>query len=462
MHNHSEYSELDGYSHPSEIADRLVELGLPGAFLTDHGTVAGFPQFTKAMKEKDLWVGYGMEAYQSAHDRTNKRNSEGKPFKKGEDEFHLILLAQTREGYANLLRIADEANRSGFYYRPRVDWDLLKRYREGVIATSACMGSLFCQRLMDGDVSPISKMHEIFKDNFFIELSTYDTDEQRALNNDLLHVARDRGIPVIYANDAHYAHPDQYDIHEALLCAQYGEYLLAPKKYSNVPDDPSYHHPECLYIMGEDEVRERMSHLPDSVVDEAIANTDLLMEMCSFELEKNPTFLPKFKVPEEYSDSAEMLESLVAEGLEERYELTDEVLDRAEFEYEAIVSAGLQDYFLIVWDYINYALSHGVMVGPGRGSVGGSILAYALGITAIDPLKYGLQFERFWNPGRADGLPDIDTDFEQSARQFMIEYVKRKYGEDRVLPIGNHIMIRPKSAIDKAAMVLDENGRVMP
>lgn len=466
VHNHSEYSALDGYSHPKEIADRIEAVGAPGAFLTDHGTVAGLQTFKEHMTwrdprkktgKRDLFVGYGMEAYQAKTSRKLTKDTDGKAFKKGQDSYHLILLASSPEGYRNLLRISDDANRTGFYYDPRVDWELLNKYHEGLICTTACVGSLPCQELVqNGNTEPIWKLHEIFGDDFYIELSTYDTEDQRVLNNDLLGIAQDRGIGVIYANDAHYAEPDAYDYHEALLCAQYAEYLLDPKKYSNA-EDKTMHHPHCLYIMGEDEVRERLDHLPEWAVDEALGNTDLLMEQCSFELEKPGLYLPKFKVPEEYADSADMLESLVIEGLEERYELTDEVLDRAEMEFAAIVDAGLQDYFLIVWDFINYALRHGVMVGPGRGSVGGSIMADALGITSINPIKYGLQFERFWNPGRADGLPDIDCDFEQSARQFMIEYVKRKYGEDRVLPIGNHIFMRPKSAIDKAGMVLYKN-----
>ncbi len=404
------------------------------------------------MKEKNLFVGYGIEAYQASTSRKLTRDPEGKAFTKGQDEFHLILLAQSPEGYRNLLRISDEANKTGFYYNARVDWELLDLYKEGLICTTACAGSLMCKALQDGNVKPISKLHEIFGDNLRVEISTYDTDGQRALNHDLVRVASDRGIQLIYANDAHYTTPDLFDTHEALICAQYGEFMLAPKKYTNHATDATYHHPPCLYIMDEDDVRERLSHLPDWAVDEAIDASDELMELCAFELEKPGLYLPKFAVPEEYEDSADMLDALITEGIAERYEITDEVMERIETEYDAIVGAGLQDYFLIVWDFINYALRHGVMVGPGRGSVGGSIMAYALGITDIDPLKYGLQFERFWNPGRADGLPDIDVDFEQSARQFMIEYVKRKY--TNVLPIGNHIFIRPKSAIDKAAMVL--------
>lgn len=460
-HLHSEYSALDGFAKPVEIAARLEELGLPGAFLTDHGTVAGLEQFAKALKKKNLWVGYGMEAYQSAGSRTNKTDPEtGKSFKRGQDSYHLILLAKTEEGYRNLLRISDEANRTGFHHVPRLDKELLEKYHEGLICTSACAGSWAVNCLQRGDKSGINDLAKIFGDDFYIEIHTYDTDEQREINKALISLANERGFPLVVATDAHYMRPDEFLSHEAVLCAQYNTKLDASKgDRSNHPDDENFYHPECLYVMGEEEVRERLSYLRDSDVDQAIGNTDLLMEQCSFELEKPGLYLPKFKVEEGFKTSEEMIEHLVIEGLIDRYGDEDgtvpqEVVERAEFELNAIVEAGLQDYFLIVWDYINHALRHGIMVGPGRGSVGGSILAYALGITTIDPLKHELQFERFWNPGRADGLPDIDVDFEQSARQFMIEYAKRKYGENAVLPIGNHIFIRPKSAIDKAGMVL--------
>lgn len=459
VHNHSEFSALDGYSKVEEIADRIETLGLPGAFLTDHGTVAGLSSFRKAMEAKNLWVGYGMEAYQASGSNKVKKNAEGAAFGRGEDSYHLLVLAKSEEGYRNLLRLSDDAHRNGFYYDPRVDLESLRKFKDGLIVTSACLGGLVSQNIMnDAGVKPVSDLHKIFGDDFYLEISTYDTDEQRAVNAELVRIAEQRGIKLLYANDAHYAEPDQWDIHEALMCAQYNEYLLSPKKRGNVPDDKTLRHPQCLYIMGEDEVRERLDHLPQWAVDEAIQHSDDLMEECSFDISKPGLYLPKFKVPKEYADSADMLEALVVEGLEEKYELTDEVLDRAEFEFKSIVEAGLQDYFLIVWDYVNYAMRQGIMVGPGRGSVGGSILAHALGITTIDPIKYGLQFERFWNPGRADGLPDIDIDFERSSRQFMIEYAKKKYAN--VLPIGNHMRMRPKMAIDKAGAVLYPHAKV--
>jgi len=478
VHNHSEFSALDGYSKTSEIADRIEELGLAGAFLTDHGTVAGLSSFADAMTWKnkkkgvrrDLSWGLGMEAYQARTSRKIKEVDDDvlgkkRPFRKGEDAFHLILLAKGEKGYRNLLRISDEAHRTGFYYDARVDWELLEKYREDLICTSACIGSLVNQELMKDNRKPLDKLADLFGDDFYIELSTYDSDTTRELNQELARLANDKGIKLLYANDAHYTKPDLWEVHEALICAQYGQKLddVKGRKVDgvlvpNMEHDCTHYHPQSLWIMGEDDVRKALSHLPQSVVDEAISNSDALMEECRFEMPKSGLYLPQFKLKEDDTeDAVDLLCRLVEEGIIERYgEDNEEAWERAEFELKAIIEAGLHDYFLIVWDFINYGIRHGGLIGPGRGSVGGSILAYALGITAIDPIKYGLQFERFWNPGRADGLPDIDIDFEKSARQVMIEYVKRKYGPERVLPIGNHIYMRPKSAIDKAGMVMYE------
>lgn len=414
------------------------------------------------MAKHDLFVGYGMEAYQARYGReiTRVPGTYNTPFKSGEDSFHLVILAKNYEGYLNLLRLSDEANRTGFYYRPRVDFKLLEQYKEGLVVTSACLGSLINQRLMDGDVSPIDEFYRIFRDDFLIEVHTYEHELQREINEALVSIARERGIRMVYANDAHYAWPEDYEVHEALLFAQYNEKWGEPKRYDNsyvAEDGTRFHHPPCLYIMGEDDVRKHLSYLPEDVVDEAIATSDWLMEACQVRVPDPELHLPKFKMGKKEIDSEDLLQTLVIDGLEDRYEMTDEVIQRAEYEYKSIVEAGLADYFLIVWDYIEWAKKQGIMVGPGRGSVGGSIMAYALGITNIDPLKFDLQFERFWNPGRASGLPDIDVDFERSHRQTMIERVKKKYGENRVMPIGNHIFMRPKSAIDKAGMVLS-NG----
>lgn len=455
IHNHSYYSALDGFSSPDEIAARVKELGLDGAFITDHGTVAGVYAFKKAMDKLSLFSGFGMEAYQSRDTRLDQESP------RNETTYHLILLAQSHRGFLNLMRLSDEANRTGFRWVPRVDWELLEKYKEGVIATSACMGSLLCRDLSADNEKEarqtLHKMRRIFGDRYFIELNTYDSDEQRVLNERLVDLAEEFSVRLIYANDAHYSEPDQYLTHEAFLCAQMGTWIGANKSKKGEEyhkSDPTKFHPQCLYIMGEKEVRESLSNLPQWAVDEAIAHSDEIREICEFTLPESKIHFPKFKT----DNAKEMFIDLIELGLETKYgeEPSEEVLTRTETEAEAIIGANLHDYFLIVWDYVNHALNRGKMVGPGRGSVGGSLVAYLLDITTIDPLKYNLQFERFWNPGRSEGLPDIDIDFAREARYEEIEYVKNKYGEDRVLPIGNHLFLWPKSAIDKAGMVLWE------
>ncbi len=464
VHVHSEYSALDGYNKPEEIADRLLDLGLAGSFLTDHGTVAGLDAFRKAMTAKGLFAGYGMEAYQAKYGRKVNVKPDGKKYIKGEDSYHLILLATSPEGYRNLLRLSDAANRTGFYYDPRLDFELLKEHREGIIVTSACMGSLVNQELLNGEMTAFEEFVRLYDEDFLIELHTYDTDEQRELNQVLATLAHDRGLKVVYSTDAHYAVPEQWEIHEQLITSQYNkEKWNGPKKHSNYEDDErQYHHPPCLYIMGEEEVRKRLDYLPEAVVDQAIETSDWLMQKCSFELEKPGTYLPKYKAPEDTTSKILFID-IVEAGLKRLYtgtEYEDEAWRRTNYEMEAIIDAGLHDYFLIVWDYINHALENGMFVGPGRGSVGGSIIAYTMGITSIDPLKYDLSFERFWNPGRADGLPDIDIDFGTEDRQTMIEYVRNKYGN--VLVIGNHSSMHPKGAIRRAASILYDTPPFQP
>jgi len=474
VHNHSEYSALDGYSTPGEIAARIKEIGLPGAFLTDHGTVAGFPEFRKAMGDAGLFAGYGMEAYQARGSVKDHEDAEGNKFKKGQDSFHLVLLAETAEGYRNLLKLSDAAHRDGFYYDPRLDLKMLADHKDGIIATTACFGSLVNQTLWrtegkeKGPLDELMKIFSVDGDNLYVEIHTYDTDDQRELNEFLVGLAGERGLPLLYANDAHYAEPGQYETHEVLLAAQLGE-KMGSLKYANWTDADGQerHHPPCLYIMDQDEVRHALSGLDPDAVEEAIDNSHELMVRCSgFEPPSAGNYLPKYLPlrPSEHAgyDSrydfenqvAARLNQLEAAGLED----ADAYWARAETEVNALLEKGLQDYFLIVKDYIDHAKGEGRLVGSGRGSVGGSLAAYLLGLHNVDPIKYDLQFERFWNPGRAEGLPDIDTDFEKGFRHSMIEYVKKRWGPENVLLIGTHMRLRPKSAILKAAQVLYEKA----
>ena len=448
IHNHSEYSALDGFGTVSEIAGRVESLGLHGCGLTDHGVLAGLIPFYDEMKGRQLVPVLGMEAYQALHSRTDRPKDHRKKGKPKVDEFHLILLAKTTEGYHNLLRLSDEANRSGFYYNPRVDWELLERYHEGLICTSACMGGLIQQHILNGREDELrdalNRYQNIFKDDFYIEIHTYDSDQQRAVNDVLEAVCKSRSIEPLVANDAHYPTPAEHEAQQ--LMSIIGKH----------DDGAGYEHPNCLYIMDEDDVRGRLlSHLPESFVELAIANTDSIMEQCKdVKLPEPGRHLPVYFRDGVDSNNSFLID-LVIDGLKKKGLWSNlDYIERAETEINVILEAGLGDYFLIVWDFINWARDHDIMVGPGRGSAGGSLVAYALGITTIDPIKYGLFFERFYNKGREKGLPDIDVDFPWAKRGLVKEYLAKKWGEKRVLSIGNHIRLRPKLAIERLTPAL--------
>lgn len=481
LHNHSEYSALDGLGTCEEIADRIAELNLCGCAITDHGLVCGHRDFAKHMLAKGLKPIYGIEAYQAKDSRllrpdpvpyvdTNGKNRTKTP----RDAAHLILLAQNATGLRNLNILSDEANRTGFYFAPRLDWELLERYNEGIIATSACLSGLVAKELGMDSSEALDNYLRIFGDRFYVELHTYSAEKQRKTNHALVRLAQERGIPLVYASDAHFCKPEDYFTHEMILNMQMKSNYHSAKNVTvdgDVDEDYSHdgsancYHPKSLYIMGEAEVRAALDYLPRKVVDEAISNSDLIASQCNVELPETRMHMPVFKMPEsatvEFPDDNQLaLLELAEEGLVERYgdPLPQEVIDRFEMEYETLTnvnlgeSATLGDYFLINWDWIcNFCKPNSILTGPGRGSAGGSILAYALGITHIDPIKYTLQFERFWNAGRATGFPDIDTDVEQGRRQEVKEYLIDKYGEDKVLSIGTHVKHQPKSALDSVA-----------
>lgn len=391
------------------------------------------------------------------------------------DAAHLILLAQNEQGLRNINILSDEANRTGFYFAPRLDWELLEKYNEGIIATSACLSGLVSKGIERSDNDKDLKRYlDIFGDRFYIELHTYAAGKQRSTNLALWELSKQHGIPVVYANDAHMACESDYMMHEMILNMQMKSDYFTPKNitvdgdidedYTHDGDSHCYH-PKSLYILSEAEVRDSLSYLPQTAIDEAIANSDLIASQCKVELPETRMHMPVFKVPEsanvEFTDDNQLaLLEMMERGLTERYgdPLPQEVQDRAEREYEALTGvdlgngATLGDYFLINWDWINnFCRRENILCGPGRGSAGGSILAYALGITHIDPIKYGLQFERFWNPGRATGFPDIDTDVEKGKRGKVKDYLIDKYGGDKVLSIGTHIRHQPKSAIENAS-----------
>jgi DNA polymerase-3 subunit alpha len=445
IHNHSEFSALDGFSTVTEIANRVEQIGSPGAFITDHGVVAGWRSFHKEMSRRGLQAGFGIEAYQAAVHRESRPESK----KKSRDQHHLVLLAKNPQGIVNIMRINDEANRSGFYFVPRVDWEILEKYKEGVIATSACLSSLVCKGVVNDDNSDLYRYLDIFGDNFFVELHTYDDPYQREVNKELVSIATQHGIRTVYANDAHYSCASDYEHHEIMLCMQTGAKITDEKRMS---------HPPCLYIMDEDQIRKSLSYLPNSAIDEALRNSNDVLDLCRNAVLPEPrTHLPVYIPREATKDKTNdhLLLRLVEEGLTERFaEITEEVEARASYELETIIDAGLADYFLITADFCKWADDSGIERGPGRGSVGGSLVAYALGITDVDPLKYNLYFERFYNAGRDEGLPDIDIDFEPERRTEIDDYLRSRYGSNQVLPIGNHIRMKPKMTIDRVSKAL--------
>jgi DNA polymerase-3 subunit alpha len=451
LHNHSHYSALDGLAKPEDIAKRCQDLDFHSCCVTDHDVVAGHVDFYKTMKDNNIKPLLGIETYQTPGKRQtnfgNRRDKEGNKT----DNFHLILIAQNNTGLRNLWALNSEAHLTGFYHNARVDWDLLSQFSEGIICTSACGLSMLNQAIQNnpnaGDAETlIDNYLAIFGDRFYIELSTYSGEWVENYNTEAVRLARERGIPLVYANDAHYAFPEQYDLHEMVLCMQ-------PQHRQKWADHTEPFHSPDLYIMSESEVEQRLSYLPNSVIMEAIESSEDIAAMSNVTLPEFKQHTPMFVPDKEYGNSREMFVDLAIKGYEKRiaaYNKPDEeYMPRFEYEIETILNANLQDYFLIVRDYIMAAKKQGIMVGPGRGSVGGSLLAFLIGVTEVDPIRYDLLFERFYNAGRADKLPDIDTDFTVAGRPWVKNYIAKKYGEPYVAEIGAVSEMQGKGAIVK-------------
>lgn len=444
IHNHSEYSALDGLSTCREIAERCQCLGCTAVGITDHATVSGHLEFGKTMKEFGIKPIFGCELYHGVKTTFEKNQR---------DQAHLVAGALTDQGLRNLWKLVDDAS-TNFRYVGRVNWEMLDKHKEGLFVTSACIQGLVAQGFTkhEGDLDPLNRYLEIFRDNFYIEIHTYPGEEHEALNSWLVDVATERGIPLIYATDAHFAGPEQYEIHDAYVAAQTGEDIFTPV------EDRKMWHPKALYIQGEDEIRASLSYLPESAVDEALRNSAELAERCSADLPEVKRHLAAF-IPSECPwlndsqkemDAQDLLMELVVDGLQHRYgDFDGEILDRAVRELEVFFRPGLEHYFLQAWDFCEFCNANGIKRGPGRGSAAGSIVAYALGITDIDPLKYDLIFERFFNPGREKGFPDIDNDFPVADRKRVRQYLMDRWGADRVRTIGTITRMKPKAVIDK-------------
>ena len=441
LHVHTEYSLLDGSSKINEITARAKELGMDSIAITDHGVMYGVIDFYRAAKNIGIKPILGCEVYVAPGSRFDKEAG------MSEDRYyHLVLLAENNTGYANLMKIVSKGFVDGFYYKPRVDYEVLSEYHEGIICLSACLAGEVQKYLQRGlyEEACKSALHyqEIFgKGNYFLELQDHGIPEQGFVNQQLIRMSKELGIELVATNDIHYTYADDAAAHDVLLCIQTG------KKVSDT--DRMRYEGGQYYCKSEEEMRALFPYAP-----QALDNTHKIAERCNVEIEFGVTKLPHYEVPEGY-DSWTYLNHLCDEGLVKRYaDKADELRERLDYELGVIRKMGYVDYFLIVWDFINYAKRNGIAVGPGRGSAAGAIVSYVLEITDIDPIRYNLLFERFLNPERVS-MPDIDVDFCYERRPEVIDYVMRKYGKDRVVQIVTFGTLAAKGVIKDVGRVMD-------
>ena len=441
LHVHTEYSLLDGSNKIKEYVARVKELGMDSAAITDHGVMYGVIDFYRAARAAGINPILGCEVYVAPGSRFDREAGSG------EDRYyHLVLLAENNQGYSNLMKIVSKGFVEGFYYKPRVDLQLLEKYHEGIIALSACLAgevARFLTRGMYEDAkSAALRYQDIFgKGNFFLELQDHGIPEQQNVNQQLLKMHRETGIDLVATNDVHYTLAEDAQPHDVLLCLQTG------KKLSDT--DRMRYEGGQYYVKSPEEMERLFPYAT-----EALENTHKIAQRCHVEIEFGVTKLPKFGVPDGYT-SWEYLNELCFKGLEERYQpVTEALKERLNYELSTIRNMGYVDYFLIVWDFIKYARDHDIMVGPGRGSAAGSLVAYTLGITQLDPIRYDLLFERFLNPERVS-MPDIDVDFCFERRQEVIDYVRRKYGDDCVVQIVTFGTLAARGVIRDVGRVMD-------
>ena len=441
LHVHTEYSLLDSSNKIKEYVARVKELGMNSAAITDHGVMFGVIDFYRAAKEAGINPILGCEVYVAPGSRFDKETQTGE-----NRYYHLVLLAENNQGYSNLMKIVSAGFVEGYYYKPRVDMEVLEKYHEGIIALSACLAGEVARYLSRGLYEEGKKAalryEQIFgKGNFFLELQDHGIAQQQIVNQQLIRMNQETGIDLVCTNDVHYTYADDAAPHDILLCIQTG------KKVED--EDRMRYEGGQYYVKSPEEMAQLFPYVP-----EALENTQKIADRCHVEIEFGVTKLPKYDVPEGYT-SWEYLNKLCYEGLEERYQpVTEELRERLKYELDTIQTMGYVDYFLIVWDFIKYARDHDIMVGPGRGSAAGSLVSYTLGITKLDPIRYQLLFERFLNPERVS-MPDIDIDFCFERRQEVIDYVVRKYGKDRVVQIVTFGTMAARGVIRDVGRVLD-------
>lgn len=441
LHTHTEFSLLDGSNKIKEYVKRVKELGMDSAAITDHGVMYGVIDFYKACQAAGIKPIIGCEVYVAPNSRFDKELGAG------DDKYHhLVLLAENNVGYANLCKIVSKGFTEGYYYRPRIDKEVLRTYHEGIIALSACLAGevprFILKDMLKEARDSVLEYNEIFgPGNYFLELQDHGIPEQRNVNTTLLRYSKEFGIPVVATNDIHYTYEEDVESHDVLLCIQTG------KKVND--EDRMRYEGGQYYVKSEEEMAALFKYAP-----EAIENTHKIAERCNVTIEFGNTKLPHFDVPEGY-DSWTYLNKLCMDGLKERYPDDDGTLKaKLDYELSVIKRMGYVDYFLIVWDFINYSRENGIPVGPGRGSAAGSMVSYCLHITNIDPVRYELLFERFLNPDRVS-MPDIDIDFCYERRQEVIDYVSKKYGAEKVVQIVTFGTLAAKGVIKDVGRALD-------
>ena len=448
LHVHTEYSLLDGSNKIKEYVARVKQLGMNSAAITDHGVMYGVIDFYRAARAEGIKPILGCEVYVAPNSRFDKELTGG------EDRYyHLVLLAENNTGYANLVKIVSKGFTEGYYYKPRVDMEVLNRYHEGIIALSACLAGEVQRYIVKGlpdEARKAARKYEACfgKGNYFLELQDHGIPEQKLVNTELLKMSRELDIPLVATNDVHYTYAEDAEPHDILLCLQTGKKLA--------DEDRMRYEGGQYFVKSEEEMKGLFPYAW-----EAVENTQVIADRCNVEITFGETKLPHYEVPEGY-DSWSYLNKLCDDGLRERYEDGNQpagdtgqtLRERLDYELGVIRTMGYVDYFLIVWDFINYAKSNGIPVGPGRGSAAGSIVSYCLKITNIDPIRYDLLFERFLNPERVS-MPDIDVDFCPNGRQAVIDYVSKKYGEEKVVQIVTFGTLAAKGVIRDVARVMD-------
>jgi DNA polymerase-3 subunit alpha len=421
LHNHSHYSLLDGLSKIPDMVGRVQELGMDSVALTDHGAMYGTVEFYKAAKKAGVKPIIGVEAYVSRRKHTDKQP------RVDANPYHLVLLAESYEGYLNLIQLTTTAHLEGYYYKPRVDKELMRKFSKGIICLSACMAGELAEAILEGNMKKAEKIAREHLDiygegNYFLEMQHHPGfKEQQLINKGIRELHEKTGIPMVITRDAHYVNPDDREAHDVLLCVQTGK---------TITDTDRMEMDGEIALCSADEIA---GGFPEDA--EAMTNTVRIAQRCNVEITLGEIQLPKFEVPEGHGTEDQYLRELAEEGLKERYpEITPELTERFEFELGVMERMGYAAYFLIVQDFVNWAKDHEILVGPGRGSAAGSLVAYSLRITDLDPIKYGLLFERFLNPDRIS-MPDIDMDFADDRRGEVIDYVTKKYGADHVAQI---------------------------